>query len=522
MSDEAPDPRYLLKIARETLTSAERRKKYRMRDFLDEKYWNKKQMDFFAAGASGVHQRPFIGGNQTGKTTAAAAEFSWHADGLYPPWWPGLRIKASEFRMWAVAESLTSVRNNLQGMLFGVKEFGTGMVPLESIPKKPIMVPGGTGAIDTAFVTHHDEKGNPDGVILVGFHSYAQGRAALQSETIKFSWADEKCPEDIFTELLARGAACDGHIIFSFTPAGPEGALGITQRFLAEPSPDRKIIYLRSADATHISPERIEQLAAEYGDEAETRLEGVPRLGMGPIFPTELLPALTKNISEYEIPTHSKQIVGFDFGGFGGGHPAAAVHIAWDYQKGRAYVLDSFRMRHGNVKEHVARIHAMTRGLRMRVAWPHDGNRRESDGQSLANQYKNEGALMLDTHATNPGTKDFSIEPGLNEIRELMISGMLVINSCNTDLIDELRNIHRDEDGKIVKLNDDLTSALRYALMMKNHGQPRAAYSGIGFGTLPDAHQKAARDMDPRLRFARGSSNHPDGEFDLFTGRKRE
>ena len=55
-----------------------------MRDFLDEKYWNKKQMEFFAAGASGVHQRPLIGGNQTGKTTAVAAEFSWHADGLYP------------------------------------------------------------------------------------------------------------------------------------------------------------------------------------------------------------------------------------------------------------------------------------------------------------------------------------------------------------------------------------------------------------------------------------------------------
>ncbi len=153
MADEAPDPRYLLRIARETLTSAERRRKYRMRDFLDERYWNKKQMEFFAAGASGVHQRIIIGGNQTGKSTAAAAEESWHADGLYPPWWPGLRIKASEFRMWSVGESLTTVRSNMQALLFGEREFGTGLIPLESIPKKPIMVPGGTGAIDTAFVS---------------------------------------------------------------------------------------------------------------------------------------------------------------------------------------------------------------------------------------------------------------------------------------------------------------------------------------------------------------------------------
>jgi hypothetical protein len=148
MSDEAPDPRYLLKLARETLTSAERRRKYRRRDFLDEKYWYPKQMAFFEAGASGVHQRPLIGGNQVGKSDACAAETSWHADGLYPPWWPGLRLKGPQ-RMWSIGESLTSVRNVLQGKLCGEQEFGSGMIPLESFAKKPIMIPGGTGAIDS-------------------------------------------------------------------------------------------------------------------------------------------------------------------------------------------------------------------------------------------------------------------------------------------------------------------------------------------------------------------------------------
>jgi phage terminase large subunit-like protein len=238
--DNAPDPRQLLKIARETLTSAERRKKFRRRDFLDDKYWYPKQLAFFEAGSSGVHQRAAIGGNQVGKSDACAAEVSWHADGLYPPWWRGLRLTAPPGRMWVVGESLTTVRNTLQGKLCGEQEFGSGMIPLESFAKKPIMVPGGTGAIDTAFITHHDANGNPDGVTMLGFHSYEQRREKLQSETVPFIWADEKCPEDIFTELLARGAACDGHIILSFTPAGPEGALGITQRFLAEPSPDRR------------------------------------------------------------------------------------------------------------------------------------------------------------------------------------------------------------------------------------------------------------------------------------------
>jgi phage terminase large subunit-like protein len=374
------------------------------------------------------------------------------------------------------------------------------------------------GAIDTLFVTHHDENGNPDGTNILSHHSFEQRREKLQSETVKWIWGDEKVPEDIYTEFLARGAACDGYIGLSFTPAGPEGALGITQRFLAEASPDRKLIYLRSADALHLTPEMRERLAVEYGDEAETRLEGTPRLGMGPIFPTELFGSLTRNISEYEIPTWAKHIVGFDWGM---DHPAAGVWIAWDWQSGRVYVIDSFRMRHGTARQHVERIHAMTKGLRMKVAYGHDMNRRESSGVAMAKQYKDAGGNFMDTHAVNPGTNENSIWPGLNEIRELMISGMIVINPCNTELLDELRNIHRDESGKVVKLNDDLASALRYALMMKKHGKPKDDYGGVGFGTLPYAHQQPAHLTDPRQRFAKGSINHPDGEgWDIFTGRK--
>ena len=419
--------------------------------------------------------------------------------------------------MWVVGESLTTVRNTLQGKLCGEQEFGSGMIPLESFAKKPIMVPGGTGAIDTAFITHHDANGNPDGVTMLGFHSYEQRREKLQSETVPFIWADEKCPEDIFTELLARGAACDGHIILSFTPAGPEGALGhyATVPGRAESRPQDHL-YAECRRKTHLA--RTSRAAgAEYGDEAETRLEGVPRLGMGPIFPTELLPSLTKNISEYEIPTWAKHGVGFDFGGFGGGHPAAGAWIAWDYKTGRVYVIDSFRMKQGNVREHVNRIHSMTRGLRMKVFWPHDGNRKESSGEALSKQYSLAGALMHDTHAINPGTTNFSIEPGLSEIRELMIAGLLVINSCNTDLIDELRSIHRGEDGRVVKLNDDLTSALRYALMMKKYGKPKDEYAGIGFGNLPGSYQQPLSSTDSRRRFAKGSANHPGGAYDLFS-----
>jgi hypothetical protein len=90
--DDVPDPGKLLRLARQTMSSAERRKKYRRIDFLDTSFWYPTQLKFFAAGSSGAHQRLIYGGNQTGKTLCCAAEPAWHCTGAYPPWWAGKRF----------------------------------------------------------------------------------------------------------------------------------------------------------------------------------------------------------------------------------------------------------------------------------------------------------------------------------------------------------------------------------------------------------------------------------------------
>jgi phage terminase large subunit-like protein len=513
MSEETPDPQALIRLARQTLSSSERRKQFRRVDFMDTSFWYPTQLAFFMAGSSGVHQRLIYGGNQSGKTLSCAAEVTWHLTGDYPIWWTGKRF-AKPIRVWAVGESGQLVRDTLQKKLCGDQEFGTGVIPLESFGKKPIMVPGGTGAIDTMFVTHQTD-GIVDGTSSLTFKSFEMRRQKLQGESIDLIWIDERPDEEIYSELLARTVATDGHLIVSYTPVGEGAAAGLTYRFLSEPSSDRSVHRIASAEVKHISDARREELTAGYQEhERQARIEGTPQLGTGPVFPLELLPAIVKSFNpDSDIPFYARWCVGIDFGF---GHPFAAALIAWAPDTGQIWVVDSFRMERSSALYHVQRIHSMTRGLRVPVAWPHDGAQHDKgSGLSLSMQYKNFGANMMAGHAINHGTKTNSVEPALEEMREMMFGGKFTIAGHNHELIDEIRNYHRDEDFRLVKQRDDLVSAVRYAIMMRRQGKPLSECEGIGFGNMPYARQSPGRS---REQFAIGTPNHRDGDIDAWTG----
>ncbi|MCA1474769.1 terminase family protein [Bradyrhizobium sp. NBAIM08] len=507
MADATPDPQGLIRLARQTLSSSERRKKYRRIDFLDQSFWYPSQKAFFMAGSSGVHQRLIYGGNQSGKTLSAAFEVALHMTGDYPYWWTGKRFD-KPVRVWAVGESGQLVRDTLQKKLCGDDEFGTGMIPLESFGKKPVMVPGGTGAIDTMFVTHQTD-GVADGTSSLTFKSFEMRREKLQGESVDLIWIDERPSEDIYSELLARTSATDGHLIVSFTPVGEGAAAGVTYKFLSEPSSDRAVFRIPSSEVKHISEARREELSSGYAEhEREARIEGTPQLGAGPIFPVELLPAISKSFNpDTDIPTYARWCVGIDFGY---GHPFAAALIAWAHDTGHIWVVDSFRMERSSALYHVQRIHSMARGLRIPIAWPHDGAQHDKgSGLPLSHQYKNFGANMMMHHAVNHGTKTNAVEPALEEIRGMMYGGKLTIAPHNGELLEELRNYHRDEDFKIVKQRDDLVSAMRYAIMMRRHGKALADCDGIGYGNYPMAGPRQS--LGSRQELARGV------DFDVFS-----
>jgi hypothetical protein len=102
----------------------------------------------------------------------------------------------------------------------------------------------------------------------------------------------------------------------------------------------------------------------------------------------------------------------------------------------------------------------------LKWSWPRDGRREtlEGAGIALANQYEEQGLDMLHTHACfDDGS--VSVEAGLMQMLTMMQTGRFKVMSHLNDWFEEFRLYHR-KDGKVVKENDDLLAATRYAIMM--------------------------------------------------------
>lgn len=169
--------------------------------------------------------------------------------------------------------------------------------------------------------------------------------------------------------------------------------------------------------------------------------------------------------------------VGIDFGY---GHPFAAVLCAWVHDTDEVFAVDGFRMERAEALYHVKRIASMCRGLRIPIAFPHDGLQHEKgSGTALADVYRRLGAPMLAMHAQNKGG-GIAVEPAIEEMCGYMKRGCFAIASHMGELGEEILNYHRDEDYKIVPLRDDLISAKRYAFMMRRHGKALDACETYG------------------------------------------
>lgn len=425
-----------------------------------------KQIEFHNAGADeGVRERLLMAGNQLGKTVAGSFECAMHLTGRYPDDWDGVKFEQPTTG-WAASLTSQSTRDTVQRLLLGKPgEWGTGAIPKDAIVNIQRAPHGVPDAVETITVRHVS-----GGLSRLTIKTYDQGRERWQGETLNFVWFDEEPPLDIYIEGLTRTNATQGISWLTFTPL--LGMSDVVRRFLIEKVPGTHVTIMTIEDAEHYTPAQRAAIIASYpAHEREARAKGIPTLGSGRIFPI-----VEDTIREhaFHIPDHWPRICGWDFGY---DHPSAGAWLAWDRDTDTIHVYDAYRVREQTPVMHAATIKA--KGSWIPVAWPHDGLQHDKGGncEALADQYRKQGVKMLPEKATHApakgekeGTGGNSVEAGLMDMLDRMQTGRFKVAAHLADWWEEFRLYHR-EDGKVVKIGDDLMSATRYGVMMLRHAK---------------------------------------------------
>jgi phage terminase large subunit-like protein len=426
-----------------------------------------KQREFHEAGIT-YRERLLRAANQTGKTWAAAAESAMHLTQRYPSWWRGKVFHTPQVALVASETGLLT-RDGVQRVLFGhpVTPLGTGMVPKDAIIDVTKAAHGPADYYEHIRIRHGGGGDVQAGESLLYQRSYDQGRARVQAMTLGWVWLDEEPDDDFYFECLTRTNTTLGPVSLTFTPL--KGMSNVVKRFLLDKHVGTTDIHMDISDAGHFTPEQQAAIIASYPEhEREARAHGVPVLGSGRVFtvPEELL-----RFESFGMAPHWRRIAGMDFGA---AHPTAAVWIAHDADTDTAYIYDCYRRKGPSELLPVHAAVIVSKGKWIPMAWPHDGENETAAGPQLAKQYRDHHVNMLPEHAqflpesdrTNQNTAKarMSVEAGVQMMVNRMLEGRLKVAAHLTDWWEEYRLYHR-QDGKIVKLNDDLMSATRYALL---------------------------------------------------------
>lgn len=411
-----------------------------------------KHMAFFKLGAE-FKTRGFIAGNRVGKTEGGGGyEMTCHVTGIYPDWWEGHRFDRPN-HWWVAGDTNETVRDITQAKLCGTREdMGTGLIPGDLLGKATYR-PNSNGAMDTISVKHIS-----GGWSTIGFKSYEQGRKAFQGVERDGIWLDEESNEGIRAECILRLMTTKGLLLETFTPLS--GITPIISKYFEDgldldesgimTNNDRAVVMAGWDDVPHLSADDKARMMSESEPHLrEARSKGIPSMGAGAIYPIKEEEVIC---DPFMIPAHWPRGYALDVGW----KRTAAVWGVLDRDTDTLYLVQEHYRGQAEPAVHASAIKA--RGEYMEgVIDPAARGRAQHDGQKLVDMYKKEG---LKLHLA-----ENSVEAGLYEVWQRLSTGRLKIFSNLSNLRSEYRMYRRDENGKIVKVNDHLMDTMRYLVM---------------------------------------------------------
>ena len=424
-----------------------------------------KHMEFFALGKI----KPYVcmlGANAAGKSTCGGYETVAHLTGEYPDWWPGHRY-TRPVRNWSAGVDFKSIRESMQLKLFGSRgNEGTGLIPREKIDTIKY---GQNDVVDYALI-----KYKTGGLSRIVIKCYEQGVESFQAADVDDIWLDEE-PDDptIYTECTQRfrGETASGRIRMTFTPLF--GVSDVVCMFLptfiqnydeAEyERSGRAHVVCTLDDVPHVSEEEKQRkIANTMPHEREARINGLPSIGEGKVYPFEES-SFVINPVPGGLPRHWPRLYGLD----PGKKCTAAAWGAHDRDDDIVYLYSEHYM-----GEQLPPVHAQA--IKARGHWipgvidPAAKAGNAVVDYSILQVYtdpKHNLGLRLKMHQHRKGENGrSSVETGVLAVYERLSTGRLKVYRTMTHWLSEFRQYSRDKNQKIIKRNDHLMDATSYLL----------------------------------------------------------
>lgn len=434
----------------------------------------------FIAATSSHRACLLMAANRVGKTFTGCLIDAAHATGNYPDGWEGHRFEHAPL-IWVLGYSGEKIRDLLQAPLVG--SYSNGVIEGGLIHKDlitdciPMM--GTPRAVREVKVKHKS-----GGITRIQFWSYTQGQHALMGDSVDWYHIDEE-PEDaeIYPQVLTRTATGDkgngGRGILTFTPEN--GRTELVVSFMDNPGASQYMQRATWDDAQHLTDETKEALLSMYPVwQRDMRTKGLPLLGTGLIFDLDME---STKVRRFECPDHWLVINGMDFGW---DHPQAHIQLWIDPDDWCIYVAHAKKASKTQPYQMWEMVKSWATGVP--TAWPADGFQTEKGtGKTQKSYYEESGWDMCHEQATWPAGGN-SVEQGLMELYKLIELGQFKIMDHLSDVFDEFMQYHRDENGKIVKVKDDILDSIRYAYMMR-----RFAIRKCDIGVIEDYEDNHSR-----------------------------
>lgn len=433
-----------------------------------------KHKAFFDAGRD-YPERLFMAGNRVGKSIAGCFELSCHLTGNYPSWWTGRRFDGP-IRAWAIGKDARAVRDTIQRELLGsIGEWGTGMLPAHSLGKA-FGLQGTPQAIDVVRVKHKS-----GGWSELGFKNYQQDIGSFMGTSREAVWLDEECPLEIYNECNVRCATVNGIMLVTFTPldgltpmvvnfckradflVGAKPIVAVetdtheegdeNAEYVVGRDTPKAVIQAGWNDAPWLSDSMKQRLLEDTPIHLrKARMEGVPAMGSGNVYPTPVEDIL---VPPFTIPDSWPRMYALDVGW----NRTAAIWAALNPVTDTLYFYDE----HYLGKELPA-VHAYT--IRSKGEWMHGvidpaaHGRGPTDGIKIIRSYKELGLQLWD--AKN------EVESGVMNLGQRFATNRAKVFTTLVNFQKEYLLYRRDKNGKIVKENDHLMDAARYIVNNMN------------------------------------------------------